>query len=740
MPEDRRHAAIMFTDIVGYTALMGRDEDAAFDMLARNHTLHEALIEKHNGILIKEVGDGTLASFPLASNAVRCAMDIQKEAKDQSIPLKIGIHEGEMVFAGGDVLGDGVNIASRLQEYAHEGCITISGKVYSDVKNKSGINIKYIGDKKLKNVSDPVKVYEVLCEKEEQKSEEDKSHKAKNKALFYAIAGIVIIVTVILIWQVYLSKQKNTQSLENILDKSIAVIPFWNDSPDPDNTYFCSGMEEDIRIHLLKIADLNIESRQSVEKYRENSDIDVTTIGKELGVAFIVEGSVQKLEDNIRVRVQLINAKTGDHIWAETYDGDYTIKLLEFQSNTAKQIASSLNTVLTPEENQEIEQLPTNDMRAYDFMMRGRNKIYKYWDTRDAKPLKLARKLIDIALEIDPQYEDAIAAKSSVFIAERNYDSALVYAKKVLEIDPESGNGLAAMGDYYRFTGNGIAAIENYELALKNYRGGSFFPKSVIEHFLGILYCSNYNDYKKGLRYIQDGINDADSFGYVQWGDLGQIFLGLGDYEKAKMYNQKLLESEYGLCWSILNTSISLMSQGKYNDAINFLDSICGVSLCEDNCNHYLFQNYTMLGQFDIAEKYFNQYLDVGGTQGSFDNLLFAYTYKEIGQVQKAETMLNNVRVTLEKNLSKRANWGAYLGLSMMYALLDEKDESLKYLSDAIDLGLKWGYHNFLPICPFYKNYWNDPEFKALVRQAQEERAAKRKQVEEMIVRGEIDL
>ena len=165
--QDRRLAAIMFTDIVGYTALMGSDEDRAFDMLKRNHIIHETLIKKYNGTLIKEVGDGTLASFPLASDAVRCAMDIQREARSQQIPLKIGIHEGEMVMAGEDVLGDGVNVASRLQEASQEGCITISGKVYSDVKNKAGINTKYIGEKKLKGVDDPVKVYEVLCEEKE---------------------------------------------------------------------------------------------------------------------------------------------------------------------------------------------------------------------------------------------------------------------------------------------------------------------------------------------------------------------------------------------------------------------------------------------------------------------------------------------------------------------------------------------------------------------------------------------
>ena len=206
MPEDRRHAAIMFTDIVGYTALMGRDEDAAFDMLARNHALHEALIEKHHGILIKEVGDGTLASFPLASNAVRCAIDIQKEAKAQDIPLKIGIHEGEMVFAGTDVLGDGVNIASRLQEDAKEGCINISAAVYSNIKNKVDIQTTKIGEKFFKNVDEPVKVYEVHCEKEA--VQEALPEKTQNKRLYYAISGIlVLIVAVVLIWFIYPRQQ-----------------------------------------------------------------------------------------------------------------------------------------------------------------------------------------------------------------------------------------------------------------------------------------------------------------------------------------------------------------------------------------------------------------------------------------------------------------------------------------------------------------------------------------------------
>jgi len=742
MSEDRRLAAIMFTDIVGYTALMGSDEDTAFKTLRKNRTIQRPIIKKYRGEWLKEMGDGILASFHTASDAVRCAGDIQHAAKKEGIALRIGIHEGEVVFEGGDVLGNGVNVASRLEEMAEEGCINISASVYRDIKNKADIQAKLIGEKKFKNVDEPIKVYEVLCANEVEKPEEDNFHKAKNRTLYYIIAGILVIISVILIWQFLPSGRKNIQTLGNITNKSIAVIPFWDDSPNSDNAYFCSGMEEEIRIHLLKIADLKIESRQSVEKYRENPDIDARTIGKELEVAFIVEGSVQKLEEDIRVRVQLIDAKTGDHIWAETYDGEYNTKLFEFQSNTARKIASSLNAVITPEEIQEMEQVPTADIRAYDLIIRARNAVGKYWDTRDTKPLKLAHKLIDKALEIDPQYEDALSIKSGVYIAEQNYDSAYIFAERVLEIDPESATGYEALGEYYRFKGIGGAAIENYELALKYYIERSFLSKSRIKFFLGDLYCNINNDYRKGMKYMQEGINKADSFDYVHRGYLGRIFLSLGDYEKAKKYFNEMLNSgsEFGLCWGIAEYSRWYIIHGNYNEAVNFLDSICSITLCESQCNQQLFWNYTFDGQFEQADIYYNQYLTSGGTPWVWDSILLAYTYKELGKEQEATILLNDCIISLEGDLSQREYWFNYVSLSIVYAILDDKEESLRYLSDATDLGLKVGWHDFLPICPIYKNYWDDPEFKSIVKRSQDERADRRAEVEKMIEKGEIDL
>ena len=212
MPEQtHRHAAIMFTDIVGYTALMGADEDKAFEVLKKNQEIHNDLIKQFNGTLIKEMGDGMLISFNLASDAVRCAIEIQKACKEQDIPLRIGIHEGEMVFAGSDtdVLGDGVNIASRLQEDAKKGCIHISSSVYKNVRNKADINTRFVEERTFKNVAEPVKVYQVLADGEVQTPVANNLKSNNKKYLYFIVAGIVIVIAAILAWNFFTCKYQS---------------------------------------------------------------------------------------------------------------------------------------------------------------------------------------------------------------------------------------------------------------------------------------------------------------------------------------------------------------------------------------------------------------------------------------------------------------------------------------------------------------------------------------------------
>ena len=364
--KERRLAAIMFTDIVGYTSLMGSNEDRAFEVLRNNRELHQQLIKKFNGSLIKEMGDGMLISFPLASDAVRCAVELQKRCKADKIPLKIGIHQGEMVFEGDDVLGDGVNVASRIQENSPEGKINISGNVYDAVKNKAEIITRFSGNRKFKNITETIKVYEVLSE-EEYNPESKGRDKPKTKHVYYALGSIIaLLIIALIIWGLLPGRLSSRINKE----KSIAVMPFDNESSDEENIYFVNGMMEDVRNNLSKVGDLRVISKTSTEKYRESNQ-SISEIARELDVNFVLEGTVTKIGNKVKIHAQLIDAETDDHIWVDTYNRALN-DVFKVQSEIAQIIARELYTTISPETKQIIETPLTRNMNAYQIYYQAR--------------------------------------------------------------------------------------------------------------------------------------------------------------------------------------------------------------------------------------------------------------------------------------------------------------------------------------------------------------------------------
>ena len=301
MSQSRQLAAIMFTDIVGYTALMGRDEQKAFELLEKNRQIQKPLIEKFNGRWLKEIGDGVLASFDTVSDAVYCAGTIQKACEIESdLKLRIAIHEGEVVFKNNDVFGDGVNIASRLEPLAPVGGILVSESVNRNLGNKKGIQTNFVREEQLKNVKEPIRVYTVKIEGVEAYEPTTTTivDEAESKSISprkIGFTSLAIIVALILAYFFY-SRQihDEIQTIQpKIINKSIAVLPFINDSPDPDNEYFCNGMFDEIITHMQKIADLKVKSRTSVEQYR-NPTQGIKIIGSELGVALSGRGKCEK--------------------------------------------------------------------------------------------------------------------------------------------------------------------------------------------------------------------------------------------------------------------------------------------------------------------------------------------------------------------------------------------------------------------------------------------------------------
>ena len=419
MPEDRRHtspvrklAAVMFTDIVGYTKLMGSDEDKAFEILKINREIHTLLLKRYNGTLIKEMGDGILASFSSNSDAVRCAIEIQQESKTENIKLRIGIHEGEMVFAGADVLGDGVNVASRLEELAEEGCINVSGAVYKDIRNKADIITEFIEEKTLKNVDEPVKVYKIFSQETNDKIVEEGSSTSPKKP-------------------------------------SIAVLPFVNMSADPEQEYFCDGMTEEIINALSHVENLKVIARTSAFMFKEKHE-DIREIGKKLDVGTLLEGSVRKAGNRIRITAQLIKVSDGSHLWSERYDRDLK-DIFAIQDEISLAIVANLKVKLLDREKKAIEKRYTDDFELYNLYLKGIHHLSRLTTEGCTK----AQKYFEQTLQKKPDYALAYYGLGAMYFARtfyeklppnEGYPKAKLYFKKALDKDNTLAEALCGGG------------------------------------------------------------------------------------------------------------------------------------------------------------------------------------------------------------------------------------------------------------------------------------------------------
>jgi len=422
MPEDRRLAAIMFTDIVGYTALMGRDEDKAFQILRKNRDIQRPIIKKYRGEWLMEMGDGILASFHSASDAVRCAGEIQNAAKKAAIPLRIGIHEGEVVFEGGDVLGDGVNVASRLEELAEEGCINISGAVYKDIKNKAGISVEFMEEKTLKNVDEPIKIYTVTYEESQ-----------RGKSTLIA---------------------SDSSLPEN---KSIIVLPFVDISPDQDNEYFSDGLTEEIITDLSFIHDLLVISRNSAMTFKGTKK-KTKEIAREVNVRYVLEGSVRKAGNNLRIVAQLIDAESDAHLWAEKYSGTLE-DVFDIQEKVARSIVNALKLKLSKEEKQSIKERPFKDVKAYEYYLKARREIESFTIEGIDRAIQYLESAFNIIGESAILYAGlsyAYAHHFNIEMQEKHLKQGLKYARNALEIDPDSSEGHFVTGMWHILSSPGI--------------------------------------------------------------------------------------------------------------------------------------------------------------------------------------------------------------------------------------------------------------------------------------------
>ena len=474
MSQSRQLAAIMFTDIAGYTSLMEKDEQKAIELLKINRELQKSNIEKYRGRWIKEMGDGVLASFSTVTDAVMCAGAIQKASENiPDLKLRIGIHLGEVVFENNDVFGDGVNIASRLQALAPVGGIFVSEAIYKNVINKKEITSEFIREEILKNVSASVKIYEVKVESYSgyKSGSQNDSNKYVNfsisnkKRIFIWISLLLIFGILIYYFLLYKTKPVTQEIKQGNIEKTIAVLPFVNMSNDPQQEYFSDGLSEELINMFTKIPGLKVIGRTSSFAYKGKNE-DLRTIGHKLGVQYLLEGSVRKSGNKIRITTQLIKVDDGTHLWSETFDKEMT-DIFKVQDQISTSVSGALRlTLLAPDKPLHQTNVNTD---AYNDFLQGKYYYEIYGLNSDQNAMKYFKEAIakDSTFSLPWTYLSMIIWRGTTNANQPEFKEAKEASLRALELDPSSGiatiNIAELLDNEYDFQN----ALKKIEQALK---------------------------------------------------------------------------------------------------------------------------------------------------------------------------------------------------------------------------------------------------------------------------------
>ncbi|TIX44138.1 MAG: tetratricopeptide repeat protein [Mesorhizobium sp.] len=436
---ERRLSAILAADIVGYSRLMGLDEGGTLSALkTHRRELVDGKIAEHQGRIVKLTGDGMLVEFQSVVNAVACATDIQRRMRERNadvqeesrIEFRIGINVGDIIFDDNDIYGDGVNVAARIESIARPGGIAISGAVRDHLGKNLDLDFEDTGEHELKNIDRPVRVYNVALAA---------PFSFENSAM------------------TALSERREMEK------PSIAVLPFTNMSGDPEQEYFSDGITEDIITDLSKISGLHVLARNTVFTYK-GKPVKVQQVARELGVKFVLEGSVRKAGQRVRITGQLIDGADGGHVWADRYDRELT-DIFAIQDEITHTIVDQLKVKLLPAEKKAIRAAPTDNVEAYTYYLRGREFFHRTSKTYYV----LAKRMFGKAIELDPLYARAYAGiadcDSFLFL---NYDEKVslesILANSGKALDIESG-----LAEAHASRGLALSVGQRYEEAEKEF-------------------------------------------------------------------------------------------------------------------------------------------------------------------------------------------------------------------------------------------------------------------------------
>jgi adenylate cyclase len=625
----------MFTDMVGYTALTQTNESDALKLLERHNQLLRPLFPRFNGREIKTVGDSFLVEFDSALDATNCAVEIQRflhdynlsAPPDSRIRIRIGIHMGDVVHVGGDVFGDSVNISSRIEPLADPGGICITEPVFGQVRNKIPNKLEKLEPQALKNVRFPLAIYRVD-----------------------------------LPWSVRESPAAGSTT------KRLAVLPFVNISPDPNDEFFADGLTEEMIARLSLLKGVEVIARTSVMNYK-NKEKNANEIGKELGARTLLEGSVRKAGNRIRVTVQLIDSSTEGHLWAEKFDRNVE-DIFAVQSEIAESVASSLQVQLRDEDRRRIEKGGTTKVEAYTLMLKGRFHLYRW----DEISLYEAIGYFQKALDTDPNYAAAYAGLAHAYArlgfldlvdSKKAYPKAEGYARKALQLDETLPEAHLALADAIWNTYDFIAIDRELKRALE------LDPSLANAHRLLAAAFAFRGKSDEAMREVEKML-ELDPLSVETAGSAGTFYLYLRQYDKAIQHLKDAVELDPKNTFYPANLGLAHLQKGMLEEGLEEV----------------------------------KRAVKARGSPDGFRDL--AYAFVKVGKPEEARELLTKLLQSSEKGHAHSVVIGG------IYAVLGESENALDWLEKAYDEHS--GYLSAIGNDFVFESLHDHPRFQALLR------------------------
>ncbi len=636
----------MFTDMVGYTALGQRNELLSLALVDEQRRLIRPVLARHKGREVKTMGDAFLVEFSSALDAVRCAYEIQRVtreanfslAEDRRLHLRIGVHLGDVVESEEDISGDAVNIASRIETLADDGGVCITRQVLDQVQNKFGLPFLSIGFKTLKGVNALLEVYRMS-----------------------------------LPWD----QTRSTQSQP--LDKRrIAVLPFANVSPDPQDEYFADGMTDELISTISRISELRVIARSSAMKYKHTGK-GVAEIGRELQVGSILEGTVRKAGNRLRINAQLIDPGTEEHRWAETYDRELR-DVFAIQSDIASRIGSALRIELLDVERSDIEKQATSNIEAYSLYLKGRQS----WSERTREGVDRAVGYFQEALRNDPEYALAYAGLADCFIIYADYNwmrpreafpKTNEYARKAIEINPRLAEPHASLGAMYgNYEGLWSAAEEEFKRAI------DLKPSYALAHMWYALVLLAMLRFEDGYKLL-DQASQLDPLSLLVPLNRGAFLTYMGRPREATEILKRIVDDAPSLSSAHMTLGFALLADSRNEEAIEEVQKGLEVS---------------------------------GG-----DPAMKAEYATALGLAGRREDAKNVLRELLDHT---KVQWVSSIKIAQILFTVGRTDEAFDYLDKSIEEKSTFLAHGGvltdLRVLPWYHQTREDPRWDAFLRRA----------------------